>query len=365
MGTLVPNTVIAPYDSIAGRRESWDPIGAYISNIFGAIIENNTITINGVSFGNNGPNIHLFEDFSGGVNGVAITTANSNFDVVADETTNKAIPYFTNDARSGSLAADIFRVNPGNTLLDATPMQCNFSPTNEILVSYALKCPDGSKWPGDGVGEEDFGSDSNYKFFWLIDSINGPSGTFNDLVLWSSVATSFYTQGNDLELGTIPSGASHWQWDVWNRFLFWVKANVADPAGTSGNLFWQIINTNGYHAAGTTPIIFATGSGAPNTWDRGTFGANARTAATNSGRKVLMDDCYLAVGANAAARVELGNNAVYSSCTKLALCEIISWSNTSLQVTIHAGDLNLSAATWMFITLPDNVSQISKQVVTP
>lgn len=363
MSTLSSATIISPYNSLSARRESWNYNGGGIT---GSIAEGQNVIIEGLGFGANGPNIHLFEDFSGGVNGTAITTANSNFDVVADITTNKAIPFSTSDARSGSLAADIFRAKPDNSLLDATPMQCNFDYTNEILVSYALKCPDGSKWPGNPLpAEEEFPNDSNYKFFWLVDSINGPSGTYNDLVLWTSVSSSFDMGGNVLDLGSIPTGSTKWRWDVWNRFLFWVKANVADPSGTAGNLFWQIINADGHYSAGSTPIVFSGSSGSPNKWDRGTFAANARGGAIGSGRKVLMDDCYLAVGANAAARVELGNNAVYGSCTKLALCEVTSWSDDSIHAIIHAGDLNLAAATWMFITLPDNSTQFSGQVVTP
>lgn len=363
MGSLIANTVQAPWDSIAGARQSWDQVGNYISTISGAISEGSQIEVTGIGFGSSGPTIHLFEDFSGGVNNTEVTTANTGFDFIPGGSATMAAPYFTSDARSGSLGCDIYRADTVPRL-NATPMRCNFATaTNEIFVSYALKCPDGSKWPGNGVAEEDWGSDANYKFFWLIDTAIG-SGE-NDLILCSNVVNTFNTHGNGLPMtggDTVP--ISWWAWDVWNRFTFWVKADPDNPSTVAGTLYTQIINASGYNHQTMTPTIFGGGI-APYTWNQGSIAAWARDTATDSGRKVLLDDFYLAVGANAAARVELGNNATYTSCTKLAMCEVSGWTNTALQVTIHAGDLDLTAATWMFITLPNNTSRISKQVVTP
>ena len=77
----------------------------------------------------------------------------------------------------------------------------------------------------------------------------------------------------------------------------------------------------------------------------------------------LYDDIYVAWGDYAAARIELGNAATYAACTDLAICESLSWADGSLSVKVREGGLILASATWLYVTLPDNITRYSIQVV--
>jgi hypothetical protein len=79
--------------------------------------------------------------------------------------------------------------------------------------------------------------------------------------------------------------------------------------------------------------------------------------------QIVFDDFYVAVGANSAARVELGNASTYAACTKLALCDYSAWSNTSITAKARCADINLGADVWLFVTLADNTTQYTYKVL--
>jgi hypothetical protein len=79
--------------------------------------------------------------------------------------------------------------------------------------------------------------------------------------------------------------------------------------------------------------------------------------------QILIDDIYVALGDNSAARVEIGDNSSYTSCTILSLCDYSAWSDSSISATIRGADLNLGADLWLFITKSDNSTQYSYKIV--
>lgn len=96
-------------------------------------------------------------------------------------------------------------------------------------------------------------------------------------------------------------------------------------------------------------------------WSEAGFAGWADTMSTGSEPhatdvQVLYDDIYIAHGPNASAVIELGDNAVYESCTIRAMCDYTSWSATSISATVRGADLNLAADTWVFITVAGTIA---------
>ncbi len=70
---------------------------------------------------------------------------------------------------------------------------------------------------------------------------------------------------------------------------------------------------------------------------------------------LLYDDIYFAVGPNAAARVEIGNNAVYEKCTKMSIATPITWSDTEVIATIREGSFRPNEDVYLFVVNAENV----------
>lgn len=353
-----------------GSKNSSYPAGdkpAGITSVSGTIADGQTLTVSGFEFGANGPSNYMFEDFSAGTNGADVTTSNSNFD-----TTSQYYPAtFTTDSRSGSLAAQMNNnknISPND--MAASVNSVDLTSTTEVFKSFAVKVPSGAYFPGTNGGNSgtnaDYPSDSSWKMDWLL----GPDAVTNDLITLSHIGGGIWaTGGNDLgtlrNYGTDPTW---WKWANWNRITQYVKAG-ATPQTDAGVMYTQI--ANGQEAItefNDNPVVFANGQSPYhftqwniNGWIRPDAGGSD---GAGTGVSTLYDDIYVAWGDYAAARVELGDASTYESCTNLAVCEVSSWSNTSISTVCRSGGLNLSANTWLFVTLPNNTTRYSYQVVT-
>lgn len=79
---------------------------------------------------------------------------------------------------------------------------------------------------------------------------------------------------------------------------------------------------------------------------------------------LVIDDVYIAVGDNAAARVEIGNNPVYTNCTKLALATPTSWADGSITATVREGTFKSGETGYIFVLDKDNNVSNSSQGIT-
>jgi hypothetical protein len=101
------------------------------------------------------------------------------------------------------------------------------------------------------------------------------------------------------------------------------NVRILDP---QANAIWERIHINGY------------GRVAPNCYP--TF-----------------DDVYIAQGAYAQARVEIGNNSNYLNCTKLAISTHTNWVATSITSTIRGGNFTNGEDVYVFVIDSDgNIS---------
>jgi len=73
---------------------------------------------------------------------------------------------------------------------------------------------------------------------------------------------------------------------------------------------------------------------------------------TTAGSYPCFDDCYSAEGSNCRARVEIGNNSNYASCTDRAICGPTSWSSSSITAKCNVG--GLGGGDWYLFVINGN-----------
>lgn len=361
-------------------------IGAVIGQaegVTGQITDDSQVTIawdgaNG--FGATGPTTDLFDDFRGGAEDGLIPLTSPQVGTWAGRGPNGQDPLYTTEfARSGSSCMR-GRNRPFYEVGDISyisQFRHTFTDSNEIFISYCLRTP--QYWPGGSTENTFIGHESSdFKVTWLSEDGMTGNDTFTDICLptkigWvvASEQPIFQTSGNDgiINLDTDPpvrlspnSGA--WGDDVagwydfhaWTRFVFWLKPDPTDADGQPGTIYCQVTNpvTGGHEFVQSTgfPVFNGSNSNIVNTlW----FPGFIHPTNTEDDCRPLYDDIYITIGDGAAARVEIGNNATYDSCTDLALATIDSWSNTSITCTIRSGAFSSMAGNYIHIHDSDNV----------
>ena len=316
-----------------------------------------------------GPTNVKYEDFESLTAGTRMeTTANTIFDTVSPFW---SAPIENDIARSGNNSAKFTAPKESDSSIGASINFIDFTGgTDEVFISYAVQVPSGAYMVGANGGNSgtnaDYSNDSAWKTAWLL----GPSRNDGlcDLVLATLVGDTWTMQGNDL--GTIltlgPDAPSWWKFANWNRMSAFLKAG-ATPQTDAGNAYFQI--ANGQEAIteySGTPVIFANANSASedfidykwyamsiNGWMRDGVGGSDGAGA---GIDTRYDDIYVSWGANAAARVELGDNAVYTSCTNLHIQYVTpaNWATGQLDFDIDYGPFSPSDSLWLHITLENN-----------
>jgi hypothetical protein len=338
----------------------------------GGILYNQQIVVNtdGTNPFGTGPTQSFHEDFSGGTNGAIISTSNTSFDVVDDWGSNRK-GTFTNDSRSPGLAMAtwIFTGAYADAQYGKAGGYFEFdAQTQEYFTTYSVKVPDGKYYPGTS-SQETYPDVSAIKMSWLFRlGVGDPNYTGdNDLIIPNSVGSSVWFDGNDIGGGSalfsVNTISNWWVWDDWNTISVWVKANAANPTTANGNLYFRVVNSRGMYEASTNSVpVFRNASGSVHNW--GSVAIPGYIAGSNQANvQWLVDDVYHSPVANAAARVEIGNNATYSSCTNIATLKIDAWSTSQITATIRSGNINLSNPCWLFITLANNTTRYSVRLI--
>ena len=319
-----------------------------------------------------GPTNVKYENFEGFTAGTRMETSTV-FDTVSPFW---SAPIENDISRSGSNSAKFTAPKESDASIGASINFIDFTGgTDEVFVSYAVQVPSGAYMVGANGGNSgtnaDYSNDSAWKTAWLLGP-NRNSGLC-DLVLATLVGDSWSMAGNDL--GTIltlgADSPTWWKWANWNRMSTFLKAG-ATAQTDAGDAYFQI--ANGQEAIteySDTPVIFANANSASgdfidykwygmsiNGWMRDGVGGSDGSGA---GIDTRYDDIYVSWGANAAARVELGDNAVYTSCTDLHIQHVTpaNWATGQLGFNIDTGPLNPATPLWYHITLEDNSTRYS------
>ena len=330
-----------------------------------------TITTDGTNPFGAGPTNVRFENFDGlGLTaGDDITSLNSEF----DEHNVYYEALATADARSPGFAMSGI---DESVQYPATRTLLFGAPATEVYISYATKIPTGKYFPGTtGAGnsgtDADYPSDSSWKIVWLLDNASDA----NDLCIPSHIGSnglwSLSGNGAGIKLDSNDLGGKAPSWfghNSWTRISSHIKAG-ATPNVDLGEAYFSA--TNGslpiFEVKKDVVIFEGANVQAPYQFQKLNITGWCRSKSGGSdglGADVqfLFDDIYLATGANAAARIEIGNAATYSACTDLAICKPESWANGEITATIKAGAFALTEQLWLHITLADNTTRYSVQV---
>jgi hypothetical protein len=301
------STTLTMPGSNAEITATYEDIGSSpsVSGVSGSITQGSTITISGSNFGS-GPGGVVFDeqwDF----------TSHSN--------------YYTNDYKvSGSLA---FEADMSSHWLNYVARSFPAG-TSEVFAGWWVRIPD--PMPGEG---NQYGI--NWKHIW----IQGSSATDDDL---------YFIYFHDLpdtiaHIGGNCGVADGWMWgygtwhkEDWIRGWWYVKGGV-----TNGHFDVDMLHENGNRGSwsvdGKTWGDDKTPDNSgflPLQYESIRFNGYGRST-TNS--YPVHDDCYSAYGPNCRARVVIGNNSDYDSCTDLAICGPTSWSSSSITAKCNIGGL--------------------------
>jgi len=320
-----------------------------ITGVSGTIVDNSSVTVSGLSFGN-GPNVELFDPFEGGITGNDIPINGARHG--AWSSTGTYGPTYNATAHSGSHSM-LITDQLNHHLLQ---FQKTFSsPCTEVFISYWVRIPDGTNFPCASEAAT-FGTGSCWKFVWLMDSADGYRGDDDMCIPTYYYTKAFGYMGNDYN-PNIGLGRSWWSWTEWIRMTFWLKADPANPSTSNGTFQFQSLTTTGGldTQTKTDKTVF---NGDTNQYDDSTFqwtqinfpGWIGSTYATCT---PVYDDIYIASGANAQARVEIGNNPIYNSCTNLSICTPTAWSENSITITLNQGSFANSETLFLFVVDAD------------
>jgi hypothetical protein len=316
---------------------------AAVTGVTGTVVDGQSITVLGTSFGPNGPNVRLWENFDGGTLGNQLATNLAPIGEWSGIFSPQYTSYSNANVISGPLAAR-FDITTYNSATENHPVIYfqNDTAFDSFFIAYWSMLPAGNTFPGDGYGG------ANWKEVWVAkdDSVNDA-----DLCVMGNGWTWYHWFGNDPYHDTYDSPS--WTFTKvagrWDRYAWWTKGSTSNDGATS----ISITNTNG-----TTTAWEKTGVQTLNTGDSGKrrqvyLNGYVRTTPNSY---PTFDDVYLAVGDYAQARVEIGDASTYAACTKLSVCTTplgtAGWSDTSITCTVRGGNLTAGNA-WVYVINAD------------
>ena len=307
-----------------------------ISGISGKFSNSEEIIIAGSSFGTNGPNVVFFDDFEKGTVNSRIMTGSDSAQVgMIGENLNS--PYYTDSTSvSGSLAfqADNSSSWMVSSMVDL-PLNCR-----NLYISWWLFLPSGDNYPG-----ETDSAGINWKQIWIL----GNDTVTDDLVIPVRLNTTWLVNGNDINPGYRKYITIGFQKGEWKRLSCWLKGGYLNDGQFH---FWELDNPNGLiQRAEDNNINILKKGGA---WKQVGINRYARPAANCH---PTFDDIYIASGPYARARVNIGNNSVYSKCTNLTIATVTNWTNSSIKAVFRQGSFKNGDTAYVFVIDADgNVS---------
>jgi len=324
-----------------------------ISNVSGQASEGQVITITGSEFGNNGPDLLLFDNFEGGNSGDPIKIGPGSAEIGEWEEIGGYDPvgplYSSATSVSGSKAFRADQVNSwGGGMQYAMvrlPRYCK-----NIYLSWWILIPEGDNYPGEGTGES-----INWKNLWIL----GPSDGVNDnnLTIPTRLSGSWVFAGNS------PQQYNRWvqigeRKGEWKRLSLWIRGAATNTGQVH---MWTLDDTGVVELLADNNVATLFSFDDYNYWER--IHVNGYGRETPNCHP-MFDDIYVATGINARARVEIGNNRNYNECTKLSICTVNNWSNSTINATVRLGNFRSGETTYLFVFDADNNVNLQGKSIT-
>jgi hypothetical protein len=306
-----------------------------IFGVTGTIADGQQIVISGSSFGATGPNIVLYDSFEKGTEGQNIATTTGSADIgnwsrLGNTTQTYSSDYVTSGAKSMRVNFSMWGSGPG---LDYPDVQ-----DSDFFLSWWQYLPSTASVP---IEEDRY----NWKWFWIGDG--------DDDWPWGSDYVTVCLSGDcSASIAVFPAddtGSPARDGGGWYEPLFdkgeWMRVSIAMRNATAGGYVWnqEIDGTAQTIPVNLTGVVTAHADDPWNVLTLPGFGHQAANAT------IYLDDVYVAVGAGARARVEIGNHASYGSATELTLATPTSWSATSITATVRTGMFGSSESAYLFV----------------
>jgi len=306
----------------------------------GTFADGEAVTFTGSGFGATGPNIIMFDDFEDGSDGADFTSGSA--------------PVGTWNATSGIVKYSTDYSVSGSTSFEATmyPHWLNYAEvltpanTRDVFVSYWIYVPSGGLFPGEGAGG------INWKIIWT----QGEDSTDDDLCMPSMSAGSLWIFfSNSGPFNWYPDNAPSMSKGSWYHVKAWCDGG---SSGDGEAKYWTMTSGSPHELSDeNTGVTTMSGGGYRERVRMNGYGGEA------SGCIVYFDDFYCATGASAQARVEIGNNSSYFSCTELAIMPVTSWADGSVSVTFAEGTLANDETAYVFITTAGDTTSSGYEII--
>ncbi len=235
-----------------------------------------------------------------------------------------------------------------------------FSDAQEIFISYRVMIPTGKHFPHSDAPNT-FPVGSQWKLTWLMDGYRGQTGN-DDLCIptWPS-GTSFSIAGNDnafkLVTGRSYTDTNWFSFLDWNRFSVYMKGGKI-PDVDKGTLWSQGMSAeHGQKIFASNEKVLFDGDDTKDgyqfedddisRWNRLTVPGWHRTGDANAA--AMYDDIYIATGAHARARIEIGNNPIYDESAILAITTPSSWKDNTVSTTFRRGAFQNGETAYLFV----------------
>lgn len=319
--------------------------------ISGSVRQGEELTIKGSGFGQ-GPNVIIYDDFEGVHEGLIPLTSPLIGQWTSVSTTYKARyhEYGYSGTTSFSMQDDLATTDSYGKK-DAQ-LKVRFDDTQEVFMSFQVAVPPGKHFPGAPTRDE-WGAASHWKMTWLMDTDDGfgsNDGKADLCIPTNGQAKALQIVGNTDNVGWVGSLDDLFDIDGFNRVAVWVRAHPDEPAASGYTwIQWLSSKTNPiftrehikpvFNALATSPTSYQW-----NQWNvPGWFG----NSLVNPGG--VYDDVYLSTGANAPARVEIGDAPDYEDCTELSIMPPTSWSDTEIKVIVKTKGTETISQKYLFI----------------
>lgn len=314
-----------------------------VTGVSGTVTDDQSITISGADFGSTGPNVVLFDDFEGGTNGEDIDIGSGSAKYGQwNAVDGGGSTYYSNDAKvSGSLSfSSNFSGSQYNWLEALLPAN-----TTDIFISWWLYLPATDEFPGETAEDLPYYSPpdgTNWKQMWIQGSDTGD----DDLVVPTRLgASDWVINRNESDPNYTNYTTVDFTKGTWKNLMVWIKGGK----DSDGELkFYDLTSSGLVQRENVTGVTLLKATGYFERVRVNGWGRSEPDCITS------FDDVYIATGANAQARVQIGNNSTYSNCTNLATLTPTSWATTSITATINQGSFADGDA-YLFVVDADGV----------
>ncbi|NTW27236.1 MAG: hypothetical protein HGA36_02860 [Candidatus Moranbacteria bacterium] len=323
-----------------------------VNNVSGTIADGQNITISGAAFGSSGPSTEIFDDFEGGVAGDIVPLTSPK---VGTWTGYNSLvpnqPKYDSTAHSG---AGSFRSFDGNTHYTLSMIK-TFDPATEGFVSFWVKLPAGTYFPGNtGDTAGSYPTNSAWKMTWFMDTPIGGGVANDDWTVPTWIGSGPAISGND-QPATFWLDNDWWSFSNWVRVSYWMKAGV-NQIVDNGNIWFQGLNEGVIQKTYTkndiplfNTISRGTSKDTDYHWRQLNIPGWMDTSYSGPNVRPVYDDIYVATGANAQARVEIGNAATYAASTNLTISTVNSWSDAAVNATIRQGSFTDGQSAYVYV----------------